>query len=122
MEIHLGNYDDYLKHMADASEREAVLAEEKKTIVTKTQQKTDRKKQKEEARVRLLKKQVKEIEEAILVTEQKIETIEATMCAPDFYDNLTLASEINLSYEDLKQQLSELTDSWEVALTALETE
>jgi len=82
-----------------------------------------RKKQKEEeARVRLLKKQVKEIEEAILVMEQKIETIELTMCAPDFYDNLTLASEINLSYEDLKQQLSELTDSWELALMALETE
>ena len=123
MEIHLGNYDDYLKHKADASEREAVLAAENKTMITKTQQKTDRKKQKEEeARVRLLKKQVKEIEEAILMTEQKIEAIEATMCAPDFYDNLTLASEINLSYENLKQQLSELTDSWEVALMALETE
>jgi len=54
--------------------------------------------------------------------EQKIEAIEATMCAPDFYDNLTLASEINLSYEDFKQQLSELTDSWELALMALETE
>jgi ATP-binding cassette subfamily F protein 3 len=123
MEIHLGNYDDYLKHKADASEREAVLAEENRSIVTKTQQKTDRKKQKEEeARIRLLKKQVREIEEAILVMEQKIEALEATMCAPDFYDNLTLASEINLSYEDFKQQLSELTDSWELALMALETE
>lgn len=123
MEIHLGNYDDYLKHKADASDREAVLAAENKTIVTKTQQKTDRKKQKEEeARLRFLKKQVKEIEETILVTEQQIESIEATMCAPDFYDNLTLAAEINLSYENLKQQLSELTDTWEVALMALERE
>ncbi len=123
MEIHLGNYDDYLKHKADASARDAVLAEENKTLVTKTQQKFDRKKQKEaEAKIRLLKKQVKEIEENILLTEQKIESIEAIMCAPDFYDNLTLASEINLSYEALKQQLSELTDSWEVALLVLETE
>lgn len=123
MEIHLGNYDDYLKHKADASEREAVLVAESKTIVTKTQQKTDRKKQKEEeARIRLLKKQLKEIEETILATEQKIETIETAMCAPDFYDNLTQAAEINLSYEAHKQQLSELTDAWEVALMALETE
>ena len=122
MEIHLGNYDDYLKHKAEASEREAVLAEESKTIVTKTQQKTDRKKLKEEeARIRLLKKKVKEIEEAILDLEQKIETIEETMCAPDFYDNLSLAAEINLSYEDHKQKLSELTDEWEEALMTLET-
>ncbi|WP_303871292.1 ABC-F family ATP-binding cassette domain-containing protein [Acetobacterium wieringae] len=123
MEIHLGNYDDYLKQKADASARAAVQAEENKTIVTKTQQRTDRKKQKEEeARIRLLKKQVKEIEEAILVTEQKIESIETAMCAPDFYDDLTFAAETNLSYEAFKQQLSELTDSWEVALLALETE
>ncbi|MBU4440173.1 MAG: ATP-binding cassette domain-containing protein [Firmicutes bacterium] len=122
MEIHLGNYDDYLKHKVEASEREAVLAEESKTIVTKTQQKTDRKKLKEEeARIRLLKKKVKEIEEAILNLEQKIETIEETMCAPDFYDNLSLAAEINLSYEDHKQKLSELTDEWEEALMTLET-
>ena len=56
------------------------------------------------------------------MTEQKIESIETAMCAPDFYDNLALAAEINLSYEALKQQLSELTDSWEVALLTLETE
>jgi len=123
MEIHLGNYDDYVKHKTDASEREAVLAAENKTVPTKTQQKTDRKKQKEEeARMRLLKKKVKEIEEDILTTEQKIESIEAAMCAPDFYDNLTLAAEINLTYEAHKQQLSELTDSWEIALMALENE
>lgn len=122
MEIHLGNYDDYLKHKAEASEREAVLAEEAKTIVTKTQQKTDRKKLKEEeARIRLLKKKVKEIETAILDLEQKIETIEEVMCAPDFYDNLVLASEINLSYEEHKQKLAELTDEWEEALMTLET-
>lgn len=122
MEIHLGNYDDYLKHKAEAAEREAVLAEESRTIVTKTQQKTDRKKQKEEeARIRLIKKKVKEIEEAILNLEQKIEAIEETMCAPDFYDNLALASEINLSYEEHKQKLSELTDEWEEALMTLET-
>ncbi|AWW26022.1 ABC-F family ATP-binding cassette domain-containing protein [Acetobacterium sp. KB-1] len=123
MEIHLGNYDDYVKHKTDASEREAVIAAENKTVPTKTQQKTDRKKQKEEeARMRLLKKKVKEIEEDILTTEQKIESIEAAMCAPDFYDNLTLAAEINLTYEAHKQQLSELTDSWEIALMALENE
>lgn len=51
MEIHLGNYDDYLKHKADASEREAALAAENKTMITKTQQKTDRKKQKKRKRV-----------------------------------------------------------------------
>lgn len=122
MEIHLGNYDDYLKHKADASERSAIQAEEAKTMITKTQQKFDRKKQKEEeTKIRLFRKKVKTIEDIILAQEQKIKAIEETMCAPDFYENPTLAAEINLSYEEHKHQLSELTDEWEEALMALET-
>lgn len=122
MEIHLGNYDDYLKHKADASERETLLAEKNKIVVTKTQQKTDRKKQKEEeSKIRMLKKRVKEIEAAIDVQELAIKKIEQTMCEPDFYDDLTLAAEINLSYEEQKLQLSELTDEWEDTLMNLET-
>lgn len=122
MEIHLGNYDDYLKHQADASERAMLLAEKDKIVITKTQQKTDRKKQKdEEARIRMFKKQVKEIEDAIVTQELKIKKIEQTMCEPDFYDDLSLAAAINLSYEEHKLQLSELTDEWEDALMNLET-
>lgn len=122
MEIHLGNYDDYLKHKADASERKALLAEEAKTTITKTQQKFDRKKQKEEeSKIRFFRKKVKTIEDVILAQEQKIKVLEETMCAPDFYENPTLAAEINLSYEEHKRQLSELTDEWEEALMALET-
>ncbi len=122
MEIHLGNYDDYLKHKADASERQALQAEETKINITKTQQKFDRKKQKEEeTKIRLLRKKVKTIEDVILAQEQKIKALEETMCAPDFYENPTLAAEINLSYEEHKQQLSELTDEWEETLMTLET-
>jgi ATP-binding cassette subfamily F protein 3 len=122
IDVHLGNYDDYLRHKADAAEREALLHEKNQVVITKTQQKTDRKKQKEEeAKIRQLKKRVKEIESAIVVQEEKITRIEAIMCAPDFYDNLTNANEVNLSYEESKTRLSQLTDEWEEALMTLET-
>ncbi|MBC3802852.1 ATP-binding cassette domain-containing protein [Acetobacterium fimetarium] len=121
MEIHLGNYDDYMKHQADASEREALLAEKNMVVVTKTQQKTDRKKQKEEeARVRKMKKQVKEIEDAIVAQESEIKKIEDQMCLPDFYDDIENAAGITRFYEENKLKLAELTDEWENALMELE--
>jgi len=121
MAIHLGNYDDYQKHLADASDREALLAEKNKVVVTKTQQKTDRKKQKEEeAKVRKLKKVVKEIEDAIVAQEAEIKKIEAQMCAPDFYDDIENAAGTTRFYEENKLKLVELTDEWENALMDLE--
>jgi len=121
MEIHLGNYDDYMKHQADATEREALLAEKSMVVVTKTQQKTDRKKQKEEeARVRKMKKQVKEIEDAIVAQESEIKKIEDQMCLPDFYDDIENAAGITRFYEENKLKLAELTDEWENALMELE--
>jgi len=121
MEIHLGNYDDYLKHKNEASEREMLLTEENKVVITKTQQKTDRKKQKEkEARIRQLKKQVNEIEDAITAQEIEIRKAELAMCQPDFYDYPDTAAEITRFYEEKKLSLAELTDEWEDALTNLE--
>ncbi|MBC3888519.1 ATP-binding cassette domain-containing protein [Acetobacterium paludosum] len=121
MEIHLGNYDDYLRHKSEASEREMLLAEENKVVITKTQQKTDRKKQKEqEAKIRQLKKQVKEIEDAITAQELEIKKAELAMCQPDFYDYPDNAAEITRFYEEKKLSLAELTDEWEDALTNLE--
>ncbi|KNZ40528.1 ABC-F family ATP-binding cassette domain-containing protein [Acetobacterium bakii] len=122
VEVHLGNYDDYLRHKSEAEERETLTANENRVVVTKTQQKTDRKKLKEEeARLRNLKREVKEIEEAILSQELNIAMIEQKMCHPDFYNDLDNASLVNCDYEDNKLKLAELTDQWEEALMLLET-
>lgn len=121
-EVHLGNYDDYLRHKSEAEERDSLTAEENRVVVTKTQQKTDRKKIKEEEiRIRDLKRQVKEIEDAILNEEMSIKDIEREMCDSDFYNNLDHAATINNAYEDHKLHLIELTDQWEKALMLLET-
>ncbi|HEY5555677.1 ribosomal protection-like ABC-F family protein [Acetobacterium sp.] len=123
VEIHLGNYDDYLRHKSEAEERETLTAEDNKVVTTKTQQKTDRKKIKEEeVRIRGLKHRVKEIEDAILTKETQIKAIEQEMCHPDFYSDLEHASAVNNTYEKGKLQLIELTDHWEKALMLLETE
>ena len=123
VEIHLGNYDDYLRHKSEAEERETLTAEDNKVVTTKTQQKTDRKKIKEEdVRIRGLKHRVKEIEDAILTKETQIKAIEQEMCHPDFYSDLEHASAVNNTYEKDKLQLIELTDHWEKALMLLETE
>jgi len=123
VEIHLGNYDDYLRHKSEAEERETLTAEDNKVVTTKTQQKTDRKKIKEEeVRIRGLKHQVKEIEDAVLTEETLIKAIEQEMCHPDFYNDLEHASVVNNAYEEHKLHLIELTDQWEKALMLLETE
>jgi len=121
VEVHLGNYDDYLRHKSEAEERETLTAEDNRVVITKTQQKTDRKKIKdEEVRIRGLKNRVKEIEDAILAEEIQIKDIEQKMCDPNFYNDLDHAATVNSNYEDHKINLIALTDQWEEALTLLE--
>jgi ATP-binding cassette subfamily F protein 3 len=121
IEIHLGNYDDYLRHKNEATERDNVEAEENKIVVTKTQQKTDRKKQKEkEIKIRTLKKSIKEIEQTIETIESEIKSIEDSMCNPNFYNDLDSVGRINSDYESKKEKLITLTDQWENALIQLE--
>lgn len=121
IEVHLGNYDDYLRYKADFAEREALLLEKNKVVITKTQQKTDRKKQKEEeSKVRRLKRLVKEIEEAITIKEKSIEHIHTQMCEPSFYDDSDQVIKISASYESHQIELTELTEKWEEALLSLE--
>lgn len=122
VEVHLGNYDEYQRHKSEAAEREALDSENNRVVITKTQQKTDRKKLKEEeTKIRGLKRRVKEIEETILAQETCIKGIEGEMCHPDFYNDLEHAAIINNDYECQKEILTELTDQWEEALMDLET-
>ncbi len=121
IELHLGNYDAYLAHQAKALARDELLAQEHKSVPTKTQLKLDRRKQKEtDLKIRDLKKNIKDIELTILQLEQKIEKIEKQMCHPDFYNDHQGASEISESYEKIKKTLEKSTDEWEDALITLE--
>ncbi|MGL4606517.1 MAG: ABC-F family ATP-binding cassette domain-containing protein [Eubacteriaceae bacterium] len=114
IEVHLGNYDDYLKNKAKEKEREGLELEANKVVVTKTQQKIERKKQNEIlSKIRSLKREIKEIEENIITIEKEIDCIEEKMCLPNFYDDLQLATKMNQDYENLKNEISKLTDHWE---------
>lgn len=119
--VTLGNYDDYIKNQAAAAERQALAEEANKTIITKTQLKSDRKKQKEEAaKIRNQKKAVKEIENTIEALENTIADYEKEMCEPSFYEDLTKSSAVTEAYTKAKEDLAKATDQWEMLLLELE--
>ena len=121
IEVTLGNYDDY-QHAKDERELRLQLeAEKNRPVITKTQQKADRKRQKESAAaLRAQKKAVKEIESAIETLEEKIADFEQQMCAADFYNEMEQANAITAEYNVAKENLSQLTDQWEQLLLELE--
>lgn len=121
IEVTLGNYDDYIRSKNAAAEREALEAEARRPIVTKTQLKADRKRQKEiEAKRRSQKKAVADIEAQIDALEQTIKAYEAQMCEPDFYDDAAQAATVTAEYNAAKEKAEHLTEEWESLLLALE--
>lgn len=118
----LGNYDDYIRHIEEAEKRRA-LSETPEASPTKTQQKAEHKRKKEEqARLRKLKRSVKETEDAVEASEEKIAGLEAVMAEPAFYENRETADNTIADYNALKQTLSVQIKDWEEAVLALEAE
>lgn len=106
---YLGNYDYYVE-----KKNAPILNEhDDEKIITKTQAKLDRKKDKErEKQERKLKKHIKKLEEDISLYEEKISSLEDKMCLPEVYSDHEKSQELNLEMMDLKDKLEEIYLEW----------
>ncbi|MFN6433530.1 putative ABC transporter ATP-binding protein YbiT [Eubacterium callanderi] len=121
IEVTLGNYDDYIHYKDEAALREALEAEKNRTVITKTRQKADRKKQKEqEAAFRGKKKELKTVEADIEHLENEIADYEAQMCQNDFYDDLNNVNAVTAAYNTAREAVASLTERWEELLLEIE--
>lgn len=121
IEVTLGNYDDYIHYKDEAALREALEAEKNRTVITKTRQKADRKKQKEqEAAFRGKKKELKAVEADIEHLENEIADYEAQMCQNDFYDDLNNVNAVTVAYNTAREAVAILTERWEELLLEIE--
>lgn len=121
IEVTLGNYDDYIHYKDEAALRESLESEKNRTVVTKTRQKADRKKQKEqEAAFRGKKKELKTVEADIERLENEIADYEARMCQSDFYDDLDNVNTVTTAYNTAREAVTSLTDRWEELLLEIE--
>ena len=121
IEVTLGNYDDYIHYKDEAALRETLEAEKNRTVITKTRQKADRKKQKEqEAAFRGKKKVLKAVEADIEHLENEIADYEAQMCQNDFYDDLNNVNAVTAAYNTAREAVASLTERWEELLLEIE--
>ncbi len=108
---YLGNYDYYINKKKDLMED---AQPEEKVEVNKTQQKIDRKKEKERlAQERKLKKDLSSIEAEIAETEAKIEEIHHELCEEEVFSSLEKSTELNDEISILSARLEELYEKWE---------
>ncbi|MCH4891288.1 ABC-F family ATP-binding cassette domain-containing protein [Acidaminobacter sp. JC074] len=108
---YLGNYDYYTSKKELQSSLDTPFEE---VTVTKTQLKEQRKKEKEEAKLKRQKKLAFEALEArIQELETRIEEIEALMCDESVYSNPERSKELHLEINTLKIELEEKYEEWE---------
>jgi len=118
----LGNYDDYIQSKTDAAERQTLEALEKANLVTKTQKKAARKREKAvQSHLREKKKAFKALETDIETYENLIATYEAQMCQADFYDDPEKAATVTSDYQEKKDAIATLTAQWEALFLEIET-
>lgn len=106
---YLGNYNYYLekKNALNISEPETEEA------VTKTQAKSDRKKEQDLIKIeRQKKKQLKKLEEDIATHEEKISSLEKNMCDPEIYLDHEKSQNIHLEILTLKENLENIYLEW----------
>lgn len=119
IEQYLGNYQYYVEKMQQQELIEE--AQRVQPILNKTQQKQERKKQRENRQlIKKQQKKVKDLENASAKLEEKIAEYEEIMCKPNFYGDNEKALEITREYEEMKKQSKDIMNQWEEEMILLE--
>ncbi len=106
---YLGNYDYYLDKKAELNEPE----DETVIIKTKTQMNAEKKRDREIIKDKKLReKEIKLIEEQILMHENKIYELEQILCQPSTYNDKNLIIDINEKLTTFKLDLENLYTKW----------
>jgi ATP-binding cassette subfamily F protein 3 len=108
---YIGNYDDYLekKRLEEAGIEEEAFAGKTKTQIDKEKRKVRLAKESEKA----LRLKLKNCENDIAATEEKIALLEEKMGDPDTYKDQELAQQVAKDHRDEQEKLDELYELWE---------
>jgi ATP-binding cassette subfamily F protein 3 len=107
---YLGNYDYYLEKKAELEETNDEVTINK----TKTQINAEKKKERELIRDRQQReKNIRELEEKILMHENEIHELETKLCQPSTYADTFLIMNLNEKLNIRKEELQELYTLWE---------
>lgn len=108
--LYIGNYDYYTMKKSELNMPKYTAVDEK----TKTQVKTDRKKEKDAQKsLRQIKLQIEAVETDIHALETENETITNRLCEPDVFNNHMLSIELNEKLENNKEKLTSSYALWE---------
>ncbi len=106
---YLGNYNYYIEKKNELLYDE----DENEPVITKTELKAIRKKEKEKKKQeKARKKEIEELEIKISETEEKITELEELMCQPEIYSDPEKSKEIHSENNTLKKKLEEMFDKW----------
>lgn len=106
---YLGNYNYYLEKKNEVLYDD----EDNETVMTKTEMKALRKKEKEKQKEeRKKKKMINELEEKIANIEEKIQNLDQLMCQPEIYSDPDKSREIHQENNELKESLEKLFEKW----------
>ncbi len=112
MTEYLGDFDDYL----EKRDRPQPPVQEAGREVTRTAQSKERKQSRQQnARIRELKAQVTQAEEAIVKSEEKVQELEALLSRPDTYEDPARMREATEQYAAEKDRQLALYDALEAA-------
>lgn len=117
--LYWGNYSDYLARVrppepeAPASPAPAPAAPKRPKRGAKQAGKTGARRPPGKNRLRQLRREWREVFEAIADTEAAVESLEARMAAPGFFGDREGSREVTATYEDLKSRLPALYEKLE---------
>lgn len=118
-----GTYEEfavwYEKHQANKQTQAAAPKEETKPKEEKKPKPRVRDNA-EEQTLKRLRKELGQVEESVMQTEEEIKLAEAEMAKPEVFEDADKLQEINTSYEAKKQELDALNERWEALAMQIE--
>lgn len=118
-----GTYEEfavwYEKHQANKQTQAAAPKEETKPKEEKKPKPRVRDNA-EEQTLKCLRKELGQVEESVMQTEEEIKLAEAEMAKPEVFEDADKLQEINTSYEAKKQELDALNERWEALAMQIE--
>lgn len=108
MDLYLGNYDYYREKL-----REASLTDEERQVVSKTQIKKERKKEKlKKSEIKAKKNKIRDIEREMKETDLLIKDLTKESLAEGFYNDQDRVAQVFKEIKDLEEKRDDLDEVW----------
>lgn len=108
IDLYLGNYDYYREKL-----REASLTDEERQVVSKTQIKKERKKEKlKKSEIKAKKNKIRDIEKEMKETDLLIKDLTKESLAEGFYNDQDRVAQVFKEIKDLEEKRDDLDEVW----------